>query len=370
MKAQGKVPTDRHALPHLWQIAADGNVEQLETILSLGANINAFNPSGLTALMVAAYHGRSEMVKALIENGADVNAADGDGLTAATMADKAGYNEIVRVLGGNPVKRRPSAPVSEAASIQATEEELPDLSSESVSAVGQAPQIRTLHEPPDIWDMVQEAPADFNPGSAFFGRLPVKKILAPLAMLLVIGSAGLLGFNPLRRWLSAGAPPSGVRAEDNEKKASVSPIPLTKTVKVTSNQRPVKELPREKMTSSAIFNPRNITAGATGVRSTQVSTEGQPIPNVLAARATPASSRSEETSDTRKPVSRVVNRPTTAAKVENLGSQLSMNPGYRSENERRASPVTIKRDVGKATSPESSPPKSSPSPRGKVIEWP
>ena len=105
-------------IPHLWQIATDGNTDQLEDILARGADVNALNPSGLTPLMVAAYHGRTEMVKALIERGADVNATDSDGLTAAIMADDAGHDEIVRILVGRAVKRKPPRPVTERSTTQ------------------------------------------------------------------------------------------------------------------------------------------------------------------------------------------------------------------------------------------------------------
>src|SRR5262252_1191883 len=107
-KAQAGSP-----IPHLWQIAAAGDVEQLAAILDRGADVNASNPSGLTPLMVAAYHGRLEMVRALIARGAEVNATDDEGLTAAMLADDAGHDEIVRILVGGAIKRKRTAPAPE-----------------------------------------------------------------------------------------------------------------------------------------------------------------------------------------------------------------------------------------------------------------
>ena len=103
----------KSTIPHLWQIAAAGDIDQLEDILNRGADINASNPSGLTPLMVAAYHGRIEMVRALIKHGADVNATEDAGLTAAMLADDAGHDEIVKILVGSAVKRKKAAPEPE-----------------------------------------------------------------------------------------------------------------------------------------------------------------------------------------------------------------------------------------------------------------
>src|SRR5215831_11978085 len=119
MKAPDKEPTEGHVpLPQLWQIAAGGQTDQLAAILDRGADVNAFNSAGLTALMVAAYHGQTEMVKALIEHGADVNAAGSDGLTAAMIADEADHGKIVRILVGHAVKRKPSPTEAAVASIE------------------------------------------------------------------------------------------------------------------------------------------------------------------------------------------------------------------------------------------------------------
>src|SRR5215831_15242918 len=165
-------------IPHLWQIAAAGDVDQLEDILSRGADVNASNPSGLTPLMVAAYNGRIEMVRALIDRGAEVNATDDEGLTAAMLADDAGHDEILRILVGRAVKRKRTAPAPETsplqsaadetfevaadpgtrtpqtAALQSSVHETSDVADDPGTRAPRAPGVRTLHEPPDIWDMV------------------------------------------------------------------------------------------------------------------------------------------------------------------------------------------------------------------------
>src|SRR5215467_4079287 len=186
-------------IPHLWQIAAGGEVHQLEDILNRGADVNASNPSGLTPLMVAAYHGRPEMVRALVEHGADVNAANDEGLTAAMLADDAGYDEIVRVLVGRAVKRKRTAPEPESSQPQPSVDETFDAGAELDTPAARAPGVRTLHEPPDIWDMVHETQTEFNPGSAFFGRLTMRHSVIGAGILLMIGGVSALSFVTLRR---------------------------------------------------------------------------------------------------------------------------------------------------------------------------
>ena len=53
--------------------ALEGDLEQVQKCLTLGANVNATNEEGLTALHSSSCNGHGSIVKFLIENGADVN---------------------------------------------------------------------------------------------------------------------------------------------------------------------------------------------------------------------------------------------------------------------------------------------------------
>ncbi len=86
------------ATQDLWRLAETDDSEQLEHILARGADINARNGDGVTALVRAAYNGRLQMVRALIDHGADLNATREDGFTPLGLAAFFGHTDVVRVL--------------------------------------------------------------------------------------------------------------------------------------------------------------------------------------------------------------------------------------------------------------------------------
>jgi len=60
--------------------------------------------------------------------------------------------------------------------------------------------VRTLKDPPEIWDLVREAPSDFKPGGAFVARLTSSKtkvLLLTLSVMFVSG-LGFFGVKTLR----------------------------------------------------------------------------------------------------------------------------------------------------------------------------
>ena len=74
------------------------NLQSVKEILKAGADVNAADDGGYTALMLAALFGLEDMVEFLISQGADVNAATGWGATALTRAAQDGKKEIVELL--------------------------------------------------------------------------------------------------------------------------------------------------------------------------------------------------------------------------------------------------------------------------------
>ncbi|HEY3580731.1 MAG TPA: ankyrin repeat domain-containing protein [Pyrinomonadaceae bacterium] len=197
----------------LWRVAEDGDVEELAGLLRRVPDINACNEHGMTALMRAAQNGRVKMVRALLEHGADANLKRNDKFTALALAAFFGHTEVVRTLmehgadlqastrgGTSPqmwatartfnevvdqlekpvaapvveplatVREKPAAPVGRVTA--AVIREAPAVIREAGAVKREGPLVvRTLKEPPEIWDLVHEAPRGFDARSAFLTRL-------------------------------------------------------------------------------------------------------------------------------------------------------------------------------------------------------
>ena len=75
-----------------------GDAAAVHALLAKGANVDAQDVFGLTALMRGALNGHTEVVRYLIAKGANVNATNFVGTTALMHAAGSGYIDIVRVL--------------------------------------------------------------------------------------------------------------------------------------------------------------------------------------------------------------------------------------------------------------------------------
>jgi ankyrin repeat protein len=121
MPASAQVPpgaVEIAAYDGLHKAAATGDVETVRALVAAGANLDARDAHGRTALMVAAHFGHHAAAQALIEAivlgnggarhiatvdalvtaGADVNLADGRGIRPLSLARERGYDDIVRIL--------------------------------------------------------------------------------------------------------------------------------------------------------------------------------------------------------------------------------------------------------------------------------
>merc|ERR1711924_265042 len=67
-------------------------------LLAAGADVNATNQQGETALMRSASCGCKEVVERLLSSEVDINAVDMSGKSAVEIAEKKGHAEIVRLL--------------------------------------------------------------------------------------------------------------------------------------------------------------------------------------------------------------------------------------------------------------------------------
>jgi hypothetical protein len=352
------------SIPHLWQIAAAGDIDQLADILNRGADVNASNPSGLTPLMVAAYHGRIEMVRALVEHGAEVNATDDEGMTAAMLADDAGHDEIVRILVGRAVKRKKTPPAPEPSKPESTLDETFDAAAAFDAPAPRASGVRTLQEPPDIWDMVHETRTEFNPGSAFFGRVSLRHSVIGVGILLIITGVSALCFITLRRSSSgdaAAAAPAQTRSNNTNMDLRTARSTANKPVQ---DQRSAIKSARTAMAIRSVFDPKTIAGGAAGIREAGVVAARAASPT-LAARPSVALFHADDKKRTQKSNPHRANGA-SGADIDNTDRGQLL--GLKSDNDKRANSPAARKETGKPPTPE--PPKPNAIPKGKVIQWP
>lgn len=77
-----------------------GNVEVIGLLLDKGANPNAKNTVGGTPLMWAAVYGNVDAVRLLLSRGADASLQDDGGVTAAVWAERNKRDKVVSLLKG------------------------------------------------------------------------------------------------------------------------------------------------------------------------------------------------------------------------------------------------------------------------------
>ena len=79
-------------------MASIGDVKKVAKLLDRGADVNAGDSHGFTALMAAAVEGHAEVVALLLDRGAAVDAKDNDGKNAMIGAALAGHAAVIEIL--------------------------------------------------------------------------------------------------------------------------------------------------------------------------------------------------------------------------------------------------------------------------------
>jgi ankyrin repeat protein len=83
----------------------EGDLQRVKSVLDQGADVNAKDIDGWTALMYASLNGYADIVKYLIDHGADINVKNKYGETALLLASKHDYQDIVALLESHGAKK-------------------------------------------------------------------------------------------------------------------------------------------------------------------------------------------------------------------------------------------------------------------------
>ena len=86
--------------------ASEGHVEIAKLLLAGGALVDSRNVWRQTALMIAAHKGYTAIVKDLIVAGADINDKDDGGITAFEWANKGGHTKTAKFIDDFIKKRK------------------------------------------------------------------------------------------------------------------------------------------------------------------------------------------------------------------------------------------------------------------------
>ena len=367
--AEKRLATFDAATIALWRVAESGDVEELVALLPRVSNINARNEHGMTALMRAAQDGRVKMVRALLEHGADANIKRNDKFTALALAAFFGHTEVVRALMEHGADSRASTRGGTSPQMWATARTFNEVANQlekppasksdrrqplppkplsivkpqpvaaqtpTQPVVPSAPVVvRTLKDPPEIWDLVHEAPRGFNPRTAFAARLQsIKTGLAfRAATTVVVIAMCVVGVLVMRKVQA--------RSENN---VAVEPVALPQPVVTSPPTAPVSATVAPAESATAPEAPTTITTN--------------PAPTVtskLYSRARSASSYRIQRDEPRAATNEVA-QP-VAAPIEKPA------PPVRSE-------ATEKPKSNTPLSPQLITPAKASGPKAKVIQWP
>jgi ankyrin repeat protein len=83
---------------NLISICSRGVLADVKKAVGEGADVNAADAAGRTALLEAAWNGNADIVKYLLEQGAAPNAADKSGFTPVMRGAEGGYLPVVNAL--------------------------------------------------------------------------------------------------------------------------------------------------------------------------------------------------------------------------------------------------------------------------------
>ena len=248
--------------------------------------------------------------------------------------------------------------------------------------------VRTLKDPPEIWDLVHETPAHFNPTGAFVNRLTTSKSTAILALVSVLLMVGLAAFAIMKLTDTRIPGASAVQRRLEAATSTSQPATNASTSKVTITGSPLNTSPTpEPVVNNTV--PESTQPQPTGAQSTEstvispASPEGAINSNESSGVTLNDASRRVAS---RRGV-RSVNKQATVLSGNANDLQSDNSGGAFAARTDTANESTQKRELeGKNEKPANdstrtaatptlspqliAPPAASPSPKAKVIQWP
>ena len=192
--------TDENGVTPLLHAACYDRIDVIRTLIECSADVNAVRSDGFTPLLLAVFHGHRDVIQLLVESGADVTATSRFGTSAQMWAAARGFSNIADYLQQHVRESQiasvypavhESCPSNEtsvqdsltvpadadtsyfgvqpepepgANAVRTTEAEADERSTKSFG-------VKTLKDPPEIWDLVPENRSSFNPRGALLSRM-------------------------------------------------------------------------------------------------------------------------------------------------------------------------------------------------------
>jgi hypothetical protein len=313
--------------------AYHGHLPVLETLIDRGADVNARDSGGLTALMVASHAGHQEVVTALLSRGAE-------GKSAARPKRRL----VSSVIDETPEVREETRVLREAAvSQEAKVIETPEVNEDQpIAPPVRNTEVRTLQEPPEIWDLVHTTQPNFDSGPSVPTKGGSRRGLAFVVAGLILTTVALFGLLSIRNAETT------TEAVSEQQKKPVTP----QATRPSSGRAPLKPTGRiegQRM-SSPDPDPQNS-------QSSQKPTNEEVVRSPAPRAATVALS-------TKKSAAKPRNNATKSG-----SAFFSEDESVRTASGARGS--SSKKDPVKSqAAPAGEPPKPSTTQKPKVIQWP
>lgn len=238
---------------------------------------------------------------------------------------------------------------------------------------GKDTKVRTLNEPPDIWELVHETRAEFKPGSAFAGHLKAHPLVL-FVILLVVGAGGVLGVMKFRGWSESPSTAGPAPAETTRSVVIPPPtVPKQSSADQSTNKAPAPAEP----VLSTVDEPKTAPAVPASTSETKVSAASFDTKVIVKPAPQSSTTAKGETVAARNKDKARASKLTTAAsptavRTDNKGGNQALpTPVPKSEKQQAVNPIATKKEPDKAQGPQLiAPAKANATPKPKVIPWP